>query len=347
MATFDKVQNKSGTVWRFQIAIKGPTGTRRASGTRTTKAEAVIAAAEREAEIRRDVTTGIEHGRTVDEAFRRYEKDVSAHKAGRRWEEIRLSFIRRIEIDGVKIGDMRLCDVTSDTLGRMRDHRLKVDKVAGATVSRDLNLLSHVFSTAVKEWKWIATSPTTDVRRPKEAEGRDRLATDDEIERICFALGFDIGGEENARDTTSQRIAVMLLFAIETAMRAGEMCQLEPSWIRGNVVHLPAAVTKTRTRRDVPLSNRAIELLSRLPPALAGGTVFGCSTDTRDVLFRRATNTAAIEGLTFHDSRHLAITRLSKKLDILALARMVGHRDLRQLQVYYNESAADMAPRLN
>jgi integrase len=56
---------------------------------------------------------------------------------------------------------------------------------------------------------------------------------------------------------------------------------------------------------------------------------------------------AMVEGLTFHDSRHLAITRQSKKLDILALARMVGHRDLRHLQVYYNESAASIATRLD
>jgi hypothetical protein len=56
---------------------------------------------------------------------------------------------------------------------------------------------------------------------------------------------------------------------------------------------------------------------------------------------------AMVEGLTFHDSRHLAITKQSKKLDILALARMVGRWDLRQLQVYYNESAEDIAGRLD
>jgi hypothetical protein len=37
---------------------------------------------------------------------------------------------------------------------------------------------------------------------------------------------------------------------------------------------------------------------------------------------------------------------LAKKLNVLDLARMVGHRDLRMLQVYYNESAEDMAAKL-
>lgn len=138
----------------------------------------------------------------------------------------------------------------------------------------------------------------------------------------------------------------MLLFAIETAMRSGEICQLEPHWFKDNVAHLPVTATKNRTKRDVPLTKRAVELLTRLPPAAPGGTLFGIEPASRDALFRKAMKRALVEGLTFHDSRHLAITRLSKKLDILALARMVGHRDLRQLQVYYNESAKDIASRL-
>jgi integrase len=54
-----------------------------------------------------------------------------------------------------------------------------------------------------------------------------------------------------------------------------------------------------------------------------------------------------IEDGTFHDTRHLAITRLARKLGVLDLARMVGDRDLRQLQVYYNETAEAMAARLD
>lgn len=34
------------------------------------------------------------------------------------------------------------------------------------------------------------------------------------------------------------------------------------------------------------------------------------------------------------------------KLDVLSLARMVGHKDLRQLQIYFNLSAEDMAKKL-
>ena len=53
-----------------------------------------------------------------------------------------------------------------------------------------------------------------------------------------------------------------------------------------------------------------------------------------------------IDDLHFHDLRHTAITRLASKLNILELARCVGHKDLRQLQVYFNMSAEDIAKKL-
>ncbi|WP_282433170.1 tyrosine-type recombinase/integrase [Massilia oculi] len=65
-----------------------------------------------------------------------------------------------------------------------------------------------------------------------------------------------------------------------------------------------------------------------------------------DALFRKAKKAAGIEGLTFHDTRHEAITRLAQKLDVLDLARMVGHTNINQLRTYYNPTAEDIASRL-
>lgn len=336
MASFAKRVNG----WRAQIAIQGV----RESRVLSTKAEAVAWATAREAEIRAGKATGIQAGRTVGDAFDRYEKEVSATKRGHRFEVLRLNAIGNWEINGKPFRDMKLVDATSEVLGKWRDHRLKTDKMSGSTVNRELNLLSNVFTVAAKEWKWIAGSPTTDVRRPKESEPRDRLYTDDEIERICLALGFDLGGEEQAT-TYSHRVAIAFLFAIETAMRAGEICGLMPQDIAGRVATL--SLTKNGTRRRVPLSTRAVELLELLPLPAEGGTVFNLVPKSLDQAFRNAKVRAQIEDATFHDTRHLAITRLAKKLGVLDLARMVGHRDLKQLQVYYNETAEAIASRLD
>ncbi|MDK6075570.1 tyrosine-type recombinase/integrase [Massilia varians] len=338
MASYAKRANG----WRVQVAIQGV----RESKVFSTKAEAVAWATRRETEIRAGKAAGVQTGRTVGDAFDRYEKEVSATKRGHRFELLRLAAIGSWKINGAPFRDMKLVDATSEVVGKWRDHRLNTDKVSGSTVNRELNLLSNVFTVAAREWKWISASPTTDVRRPKESEARDRLYTEDEIERICLALGFDLDDEQPIT-TVSQRVAVAFLFAIETAMRAGEICALVPRFVAGRVVTLPEEITKNGTKRKVPLSKRAVELLELLPAPAEGATIFGITTKSLDTLFRKAKTRAGIEGATFHDSRHLAITRLAKKLHVLDLARMVGHRDLKQLQVYYNETAEEMAKLLD
>jgi integrase len=164
----------------------------------------------------------------------------------------------------------------------------------------------------------------------------------DEVERICFALGYDGGKPE----TISQRVAVALLLALETALRASELTGL--TWDRVDLERRVArlsAATKSGVGRDVPLSTEAVRLLTLLGPAELG-SVFGLQPRQVDALFRKARDRAGIADLHWHDSRHTAITRLAQRLHVLDLARMVGHRDLKQLQTYYNPAAEELAEKL-
>ena len=143
---------------------------------------------------------------------------------------------------------------------------------------------------------------------------------------------------------TSIRLPHAFLFAIESGMRAGEIVGMR--WdavdLERRVVTLP--MTKNGDARQVPLSSEAVRLLKALPE---GEPVFQLSSQNLDALFRKMRDRAAIEGLNFHDSRHEAITRLSRKLDVLALAKMVGHRDIKMLQRYYDATAEELARRLD
>jgi integrase len=65
-----------------------------------------------------------------------------------------------------------------------------------------------------------------------------------------------------------------------------------------------------------------------------------------DATFRKLKRKANILDLHFHDSRAEAATRLAAKVDVLTLARILGHRDIRSLMIYYRESAEDIAKRL-
>jgi integrase len=189
------------------------------------------------------------------------------------------------------LGAVTMAQVCAEHIAAWRDMRLR--NVQGGTVTREMNLLSHVFSVARREWKWLASSPTTDVTRPKANPARDRRISGQEIERICLALNWRHDAAGIAPESKQQRIAIAFLFAIETAMRAGEICALTHADVNGAVARLH--MTKNGFPRDVPLSPRALELWAMVPDG------FGITTQTLDAMFRVARKRAGIEGLTFHE----------------------------------------------
>lgn len=125
-------------------------------------------------------------------------------------------------------------------------------------------------------------------------------------------------------------------------MRSGEILGMTWEDVGAKSVTLPR--TKNGDVRRVPLSPRAREILALLPKGRS--TAFDVDPGVKDALFRRARDAAEIANLHFHDSRAEAIWRLSKKLDVMELARMIGHRDLRSLMYYYNADPDELADRL-
>lgn len=122
-------------------------------------------------------------------------------------------------------------------------------------------------------------------RCPPSPKPRTRLPTEDEIERICLALGYEEPGQRV--ETKSHQVAVAFLVAIESAMRAGEICSL--AWDRVDTEHRTATLEKTKNGhgRQVPLSTKAVELIEQLR-GLDPVRVFTVDAGTRDTLFRRA-----------------------------------------------------------
>jgi integrase len=224
-------------------------------------------------------------------------------------------------------------------LAAWRDDRLKI--VQSSTVNRELNLMSALFEQCRREWQWVKVNPVHDVKRPVNPQHRERIFTDVERDALCVELGFL---ESDLVVTKQQIIAVAFLFALETAMRREEITGLEWSRIDLKRCFLSLPLTKNGDARQVPLSKRAIYLLGLLK---SFEKPFPVDKDVLSTLFRRACLNANIENAHFHDARATALTRLSKKLNVLELARMVGHRDIRSLQIYYRETAAELALKLD
>ena len=317
---------KHGNGWRALVRRAG-------HPTRTKKFSTKIAATTWAAQIESDIAAGRE-GKVPDKSFSelldKYGEEVSVNKRGERWEKLRLTLIGKMDI-----GKVRLKNFTSEQVGEWRNYRLK--QVSSASVRREWQLLSHACTIAVKEWKWLLSNPFTEIPKPKASRPRERIYSDDEIKRLMLVFGENYG-------TCMGRAGLAFLWALETAMRAGEIAGLIWGNIKANVAEIEDGKTDA-ARRRVPLSKKALSILAKLPRD--EDSVFRLRSDQIDALFRKAKAKALIEGATFHDARATAITRLAKKLNILDLARMVGHRDLRMLQIYYRDTAETIADRLD
>lgn len=258
----------------------------------------------------------------------KYGREVSSQKRGARPEIIRIERIRRDKLAKVAVGDLSVKDFAD-----WRDRRLR--EVKPGSVRRELEQMSAVLKKARTEWAVMSHNPLEGLVWPPQSPARDRLATPEEIEALRISAGDDL---ENA----TARAFHAWLFACETAMRAGEIAGLKRQDISGRVARLP--MTKNGTARNVPLSTEARRLLDMLPK---NDPVFGLTSDQISVLWLKLRKRAGVDDLTFHDSRAMAITQLAKKLDVLDLARMVGHRNIQQLMTYYRDSADEIAARLD
>jgi len=308
---------RRGKKWRAEIYLHGI----REAKTFSTRAEAKAWAEDRTDALQRPQNS-------LHDALIKYSKEVSPTKKGGRWEVLRLEAMAA----SMECAKRTISEVTTPDLVAWRDKRLK--EVAPGTVRREMNLLASVFEQARREWHWIKVSPLKDVKRPSNPPARRRGVEQDEIDRICLALGYE---DHLPVTTKSQEVAIAFLIGIETAMRAGEILQA-PGCRKGRIVTL--LDTKNGTARRVPLSTAACELLDKVK---GGFTVDSASLDS---LFRKAKKAAGITDLHFHDSRSEALTRLSKKLDVLELATMVGHSNLKSLLFYYSERTEKLADKL-
>ena len=312
---------KRGKKWFVQVRRNGITRCK----SFTTKSEAANWGTATEAEI----LAGKQERRTdktLRDALERYLQEVTPLKRGQRWESVRIRKFMRLPFV-----DYKLHDVATPRLAEWRDEQLKTLK--GSSVNREMNLLSSIFEQCRREWQWIDSNPVRDVRRPAQPKHRERLFSDAERDAIVSALSEAPG---NKQWITGQAF----LFALETGMRRQEITGLE--WGRIDAKRRVASLDKTKNgdAREVPLSSRAQEILEGMREF---PRPFDVDADVLTALFGRACKAAGIENAHFHDARATAITRLSKKLDVLQLARMIGHRDVKSLMVYYRETAEEIA----
>lgn len=333
MASFTKAENgtwnaqvKKNTVRKFKRGFK-------------TKKEAQAWALKIEQDISEYQTEQIPN-RPFRDAIQRYLDTVSIQKRGFEFERRRMTrWLGESDSAPDPLCFIALADLQPKHFADWRDRRLK--EVSPATVLREWTILSAICNQCKKEWGWLRDNPMSKVKRPDEPAPRTRRITDDEYQRILLATDYHPG---NTPKTVAQKVGAAFCFAIETAMRAGEICGL--TWqdidLDKRTAYLPE--TKNGTSRVVPLSKQAITILTGLKAMPPAKTTFDLKTASLDANFRKIKARCMIEDLHFHDTRREALTRMAAKVDVMTLAKISGHKDLRILQgVYYAPDMGEVA----
>ncbi|MBD9675575.1 site-specific integrase [Pseudomonas sp. PDM18] len=318
---------KRGSAWRAQIRRKGhPTLT----ATFDTKAEAQRWAAEIEGDMSRSrfVDTRAAMRTTLGKALKQYQEEVTEHKKGAAQERVRIA--RWLEHP---LADKALGEITPSDLAEYRDERLK-SGAAPSTVRLNMAVISHLYTIAAKEWRLEGlTNPCKNLRMPKNSKGRDRRPTTKELRKVY---------EEAAK--LHPELPVIIELAADTAMRRSELLLLRREQVREKVAILED--TKNGERRTVPLSSRARELFKSLP-ARIDGKVFSLAPDTVSNYFAKTCQAAGVQGLTFHDLRHEATSRLFERgFSMMEVASITGHKTLAMLKRYTHLSPHDLADKL-
>lgn len=329
-----------GNTWR---AIVRRTGYRSVSQTFSNKAQAESWARKIEAEmdqrIYRDIKATAKD--TVRAVFEKFRDEVSATRRGAKWEICRIDRLLRT----ADFADRRLDQLTPEDIRDWRNERL--EEVSPASVNRELNLMSGIFTHAIKEWSVpLRENPVHLVSRPAGADNaRTRRYAQKDIDAILKHSSWDEGKKPQVG---REYVGWAMLLAIETAMRLGELTSMRVGDFDAEARTVHLEMTKNGDSRTVPLSTKAVKWMTHLTTGReADEKVIPLTSESLGVYFRQVRDDAGLADLHFHDTRHEAATRLSKKLaNVLELSAVTGHRSLQSLKRYYNPSASELAAKL-
>ncbi len=225
------------------------------------------------------------------------------------------------------LGDYPLDKITPFIIEKYRLERKEKDGIKDSSVNIDIAILSHIFTTAMKE-DIVDKNPCTAIKRLKVSQVKDRVLTTEEI-----ALLFDkLHGKDR----------LMVLVGLFTGMRLSEVLGMQ--W--DNVDFGKGLITFTQGKTGkfitLPLSSYLAEELQRHKAGCDSYHLFDDRKVNHDLVadyseyFSKLFKRLGIYNFTFHNLRHTFSSLLQSELGIGAVVvqGMTGHSSLGMLQKY-------------
>lgn len=234
-------------------------------------------------------------------------------------------------------GELPIIEVNKAAVLSLRDFMISKNR-AGATINKYYNAISKIFQMLQNEWSLAIDNPIKGIKRMPASPSRVKRITGLTLEVLM----------RSAQETSPKLFTDILEIALETGMRRGELMGLQ--WHEVDLVNrrVYLYVTKNSYPRQLPLTQKAVEVFKSIPKTHAD-KVFPVSLTWLRRCFEKTRQKAKLtwtddaknpfEDLRFHDLRHEALSKLSDAgLNVIELAHISGHRVLSMLQVYTHPS---------
>lgn len=177
---------------------------------------------------------------------------------------------------------------------------------------------------------------TEEVRLRRVPQKFPRFLSPDEVDRLVAAI---------RESGATPWLADVVLFAVHTGLRRGELINLQWDAIDAATRMLTVANTETFTtksgeERKVPLSDVAMAVLARRAEHGREGYVFTHSRgkinpNTLSLAFRERADEVGLTGIRFHHLRHTACSWLAMRgVPVEAIRRFAGHSSIAVTEKY-------------
>jgi integrase len=292
---------------------------------------------------------------TFLDLINRFLKEVSIKNVKHPKNVQMVKFFTDSKIGGTNIArypimNVKLQDLCKQDFINFRD--LRLTEVGDGTFRRDWSRFHNAMEIAAGEWGWIHRNIMKGIRIPKEPKHRCRRVSSDEELAINNYL---LCKEANHKLPSKNYIQTAIIFqiAIETGLRMSEILALKRNEIFINERYLKVTGTEPNANktdsaiRNVPLTPLAQKLLINAIK-YNWHDVFIFKIDFRRVgaIFRQACDDLGIIDLHFHDTRHEATSRLAQIYEVLDLAKIIGHKDVQTLLIYYQPTINELVAKM-
>ena len=203
------------------------------------------------------------------------------------------------------------------------------ERVSPTTINRYMANLQVLMNTAKTEWEVIDRVP------------HFRLTKEHKRVRTISPEEFSLMKGQIKDEGRVEFFEVLL----EAGMRLSELLTLKTSQvdIKGKLIHLHGDRTKSSEDRFVPLTNKAVSILSK---RLEGDRVFDYRKPQIDKTWSRARAALGIteKGFGIHALRHTYGTTLAEKgVSASIIKDLMGHACITTTQIYLNHETSSLS----